>query len=111
MNLVDMELDMVNIIAVPLLLGIGIDDGVHIVHRYRHEGPGSVPQVLGTTGRAVLLTSLTTIAAFGSFATGLYRGFVSMGIILAVGIGICFLLSVYLVPALIRIVELAKVEL
>jgi predicted RND superfamily exporter protein len=111
MNLVDMELNMVNIIAVPLLLGIGIDDGVHIVHRYRHEGPGSVPQVLGTTGRAVLLTSLTTIAAFGSFATGLYRGFVSMGIILAVGIGICFLLSVYLVPALIRIVELAKVEL
>ncbi|MBW2263664.1 MAG: MMPL family transporter [Deltaproteobacteria bacterium] len=111
MNLAGMELNMVNIIALPLLLGIGIDDAVHIVHRYRHEGTGSVPRVLGTTGRAVLLTSLTTIAAFGSFALGLYQGFVSMGIILAVGIGICFLLSVYLIPALIRIVELFKVEL
>ena len=111
MNLVDMELNMVNIIALPLLLGIGIDDGVHIVHRYRHEGAGNVPRVLGSTGRAVLLTSLTTMAAFGSFALGLYRGFVSMGIILAVGIGICFFLSVYLVPALIRIVELLGVEL
>lgn len=111
MNLMGMELNMVNIIALPLLLGIGIDDGVHIVHRYIHEGPGSVPRVLGTTGRAVLLTSLTTIAAFGSFALGLYQGFVSMGIILAVGIAICFLLSVYLVPALIRLVELAKVRL
>lgn len=111
MNMMGMELNMVNIIALPLLLGIGVDDGVHIVHRYRHEGPGSVPRVLGTTGRAVLLTSLTTIAAFGSFALGLYQGFVSMGIILAVGIAICFFLSVYLVPALIRLVELIGVKL
>jgi predicted RND superfamily exporter protein len=110
-NIAGLELNMVNIIALPLLLGIGIDDGVHIVHRTIVEGPGSVPRVLGTTGRAVLLTSLTTIAAFGSFCLGLYRGFVSMGIILAVGIAICLVLSVYLVPALIRVVELLGVEL
>lgn len=111
MNLAGMELNMVNIIAIPLLLGIGIDDGVHVIHRYRHEGTGSVPRVLGTTGRAILLTSLTTMAAFGSFALGLYQGFVSMGIILAAGIAICFVLSAYLVPALLKVVELAKVKL
>jgi predicted RND superfamily exporter protein len=59
----------------------------------------------------VLLTSITTMAAFGSFALGLYRGFVDMGIILAMGIAICLILSVYLVPALIRVVELFKVKL
>ena len=93
------------------MIGLGIDFGVHIVHRYRFEGPQSVPRVLGTTGRAILLTSLTTIAAFGSFALGLYQGFASMGVILAVGIAFCFFLSAYLLPALVRVVELLGVKL
>lgn len=113
MVIAGIDLNMANIIALPLILGIGIDDGVHIVHRYLYEKEGSdrMPRVLGTTGRAILLTSLTTIAAFGSFALGLYRGLVTMGIILAVGIAFCFVLSAYFLPALIRVVELLKVRL
>jgi predicted RND superfamily exporter protein len=111
MTLLDIQLNMFNVIAVPLILGIGIDFGVHVVHRYRIEGPGQVDTVWRTVGRAILLTSLTTIAAFGSFATGLYQGLVGTGIILAIGIAICFFLSVYLLPALLRVVELAGVRL
>jgi predicted RND superfamily exporter protein len=111
MSLLGIQFNMFNVIAVPLLMGIGIDYGVHVVHRYRTEGPGSVPTVLATTGRAILLTSLTTIAAFGSFAFGLYRGLSGLGVILSVGIAICFALSVFLLPALIRPLELKKVRL
>jgi len=111
MTLLDIQLNMVNVIAVPLILGIGIDFGVHVVHRYRLEGPGRVDVVWRTVGRAILLTSLTTIAAFGSFATGWYQGLVTTGIILALGVAICFFLSVYLLPALLRVVELLGVRL
>ena len=46
-----------SIMVVPLIIGIGIDDGVHILHRYRLEGAGSMPLVLRTTGRAIQPTS------------------------------------------------------
>ena len=111
MNLLGIDLDMVNIMAVPLLLGIGIDDAVHIIHRYRIEGGKNIRNVYSTTGRAILITSLTTIAAFGSFMLCLYRGFVSMGLVLTIGIAICFLLSVYFLPALIKLAEKLKLEL
>ena len=111
MTLFGIELNMVNIAAVPLILGIGIDDGVHVMHRYRIEGAGHIDVIMRTVGRAILLTSITTIAAFGSFATGLYQGMVTLGLILSIGIAVCFVLSALFLPALLRIVELAGVEL
>ncbi len=111
MTLLDIDLNMVNVIAIPLILGIGIDNGVHVIHRYRIEGVGNIGVVLSTVGRAILLTSITTIAAFGTFAFGLYRGMVSMGIVLGLGIAICFFMSAYLLPALFGALEKAGVEL
>ena len=111
MSLLDIELNMVNVIAIPLILGIGIDNGVHVIHRYRIEGIGNIGAVLSTVGRAILLTSITTIAAFGTFSFGLYRGLVSMGLVLGLGIAICFFMSAYLLPALFGALERAGVEL
>ncbi len=111
MTVLDIELNMVNVIAIPLILGIGIDNGVHVIHRYRIEGVGNIGTVLSTVGRAILLTSITTIAAFGTFAFGLYRGMVSMGIVLGLGIAICFFMSAYLLPALFGALEKAGVRL
>ena len=110
MTLLGIELNMANVIAIPLILGIGIDNGVHVIHRYRIEGAGNIGTVLSTVGRAILLTSITTIAAFGTFAFGLYRGLSSMGIILGLGITICFFMSAYLLPALFGALEKAGVE-
>ena len=105
MTLLDIDINIANIIAIPLILGIGIDNGVHVIHRYRLEEQGQIGTVLSTVGRSIMLTSLTTIAAFGTFAFGLYRGFATMGIILGIGIAICFLLSAFLLPALFRPLE------
>ncbi len=112
MNILDIDINMVNIIAVPLILGIGIDDAVHMIHRYRIEGGGrKIDAVLNTTGRAILLTSLTTVAAFGSFMFSLYRGLSTTGIILSIGITVCFFSSVYFLPALIRLAEKLRFNL
>ena len=106
------DINMLNIIAVPLILGIGIDDAVHMIHRYRIEGGGrKIDAVINTTGRAILLTSLTTVAAFGSFMFSLYRGMSTTGIILSIGITVCFFSSVYFLPALIRLAEKLRFNL
>ncbi|MBU1078784.1 MAG: MMPL family transporter, partial [Spirochaetes bacterium] len=93
------------IMIVPLIIGIGIDDGVHIIHRYRLEKRGSIPLVLRTTGKAVMLTSVTTMIAFGSLRFSRMVGYQQFGIALFVGIGLLFLLSTILLPVIIDMLE------
>ena len=105
MHLTGLQLTMVNVMGLPLILGIGIDDGVHILHRYRVEGAGRIHTVFSSTGKAVLLTSLTTMLAFGSLLFATYRGMGSLGIALFIGVGTCFLSSILILPALIGWLE------
>ncbi len=105
MSLVGLKLSMMTFMALPLILGIGIDDGVHILHRYRVEGRGSVPLVIRYTGRAILLTSLTTMIGFGSMALGVHLGMAALGSTLFLGVGACFVSSALVLPALLAITE------
>jgi len=105
MQLIGQQLTMLNVIVIPLILGIGIDDGVHILHRYRLEGPGKIKTVFASTGKAVMLTSLTTMLAFGSLIFATYRGLGSMGSALFIGVGTCFLTSIVILPALLKLME------
>jgi len=70
-----MMLNFVSVMGLPMIVGIGIDDGVHLLHRYKYEGFNKTLLVLKSTGKAILLTSLTTMAGFGSLMLGTYRGF------------------------------------
>ncbi|MBF0430071.1 MAG: MMPL family transporter [Fibrobacteria bacterium] len=94
-----------NFMALPLIIGIGIDDGVHILHRYKLEGKFAIPTVLRYTGRAILLTTLTTIIGFGSMGLASHRGIASMGQVLVLGVGSCFLSSAYVLPSIITIFD------
>lgn len=104
-SILGIKLNVNSLSIFPLILGIGIDDGVHILHRYKREGIGSIALVLKCTGRSVLLTSLTTAIAFGSMAFSVRRGIASGGLILAVGVMLCFLTSVLVLPAIITLYE------
>jgi hopanoid biosynthesis associated RND transporter like protein HpnN len=100
-----MMLTVVNVIGIPMIVGIGIDDGVHILHRYRVEGFNRTSRVLMSTGKAVLLTSLTTMAGFGSLMISKYRGFIGLGALLVFGVGACFITTVLFMPSIINIAE------
>ena len=100
MELTGLQITLLNIMAIPMIIGIGIDDGVHIVHRYQIEGLKSHRKVFASTGRAVFLTSITTMVGFGSLWFATYRGLGSMGIALFIGVGACFLATVFVIPAL-----------
>ncbi|MFC1485338.1 RND family transporter, partial [bacterium] len=101
-----LKFDYVNIIALPIIIGIGVDDGVHLIHRYRIEK--DLMATIKSTGRAILLTSLTTIAAFGTMIVSKYQGFVSFGKVLIFGIGWAYILTVFVLGSLIRLTERSK---
>jgi hypothetical protein len=105
MGLTGIQITLLNIIAIPLILGIGIDDGVHIMHRYRIEGVGALDMVYRSTGKAIIITSLTTMLAFGSLVFATYRGFGSMGLALFIGVGACLATSLLVLPAMLALVE------
>ena len=98
MEILGLKFTMMNILAVPLIIGIGIDDGVHILHRWKMEK--NLDIVYRSTGKAILLTSLTTMLGFGSLWFATYRGLGSMGIALFIGVGTCFLATLFIIPAI-----------
>ena len=94
---VGMPFNYANIIALPLLVGIGVDNGIHVVHRMRSE---SVERLFDTsTMRAVLASGLTTVASFGNLAFSSHRGTASMGILLALGLAASMAATLIVLPA------------
>ena len=105
MNLTGILLSMMTVMGVPLIIGIGIDDGVHIMHRWRVEGNGRIRTVYSSTGKAILLTSLTTMFAFGSLIFSVMPGFGLFGGALFIGVGACFLTTVIVLPGILGIID------
>lgn len=112
MAVTGIKFDFLNIIVVPLLIGIGVDDAVHINHRYLREGKGNMQVVIGKTGTALLITSLTTIVGFASFIPSPMRAMRSTGIVLPIAMVIAFFFSVLFHPGmLILITEKLKLNI
>jgi len=86
-----------NIIALPLLLGIGVDSGIHIMHCLHENTDKHLLQT--STARGVMFSSLTTMSSFISLALIPHFGISSMGITLAVGISFTLLCTLIILPA------------
>ncbi|WGS64459.1 efflux RND transporter permease subunit [Marinitoga aeolica] len=99
----DIKFNVVNIIALPLIIGIGVDDGIHLIHRYRREN--DLRTALKSTGKAITMTTLTTGAAFGSFILAKYRGFVGFGLLLLLGVTFSYLITVFIVTSILSYME------
>jgi hypothetical protein len=103
MTSLGLAFNLVSIGMVPIILGIGIDNGIYLTNRYRDLGPDRVGEVFHDTGRAVVMTSLTTIWGFGSLALARYKGLVAAGALAALGVGFCLLTAIVLLPALVEV--------
>lgn len=98
--LLGMQVNLVNIAVIPLIIGMGIDYGVHIVHRFTVEN-GDIGVVFRYTGKGLLLSALTTMIGFGSLGLiGSFTGIASIGSILFLGITTCIAAALTLTPAL-----------
>ncbi len=101
--LLDLPFNFADVIVVPLLLGMGVDSGIHLVHRARMSDVER-KRLLGTsTAHAILFSSLTTIASFASLGFASHRGIASLGQLLAVGVGLAVVSNLFVLPALIEL--------
>jgi predicted RND superfamily exporter protein len=90
-----------NIMAIPLIVGIGVAYGIYVVQRFREDRE---PVFYGkSTGRAVILSGLTTLVAFGTLAGGTHLGIRSLGIVMCIGVVCCLVASLVLLPALFEV--------
>lgn len=110
MEVLGMKFSIMTFMALPLIIGIGLDHGIHVADRYMIEGRGSVPLVLKSTGRAVLLTSVVTMMGFGSLGLGEHVGLADFGKTIFFGIGACFVSSTFVLPAVITVWEFFKYD-
>jgi predicted RND superfamily exporter protein len=101
MVILDVRLNIFNMVVLPTVLGIGIDNGIHIFHRYREEG-GRVYHVIHTTGGAAFLTTLTTMLGFAGTLTASNQGLQSLGLVACLGLLCCMISSLTIFPAILQ---------
>ncbi|MCD4706888.1 MAG: MMPL family transporter [Candidatus Sabulitectum sp.] len=99
------KLNFYNMVVLPVLLGIGNDAGVHIVHRYMELGRGSIRRVLSTTGKHVAMASVTTMIGFSGSLLSSHPGLRSIGHIAVLGIASTLLSALLFLPALLQLLE------
>ncbi len=98
-----------NFVALPMLVGVGSVFGIHVTHRMRELGS---PRILtSSTGPAVTLSALTTMAGFGSLLSASHQGINSLGFVIATGMGANLLTALFLLPCLTQIFLSKKKEL
>jgi hypothetical protein len=97
--LLGLDFNFANVIVLPLLLGLGVASSVHLVER-RRQVASAAELMRTTTPRAVMFSTLTTLASFGSLAITAHRGMSSMGQLLTVAIVSTLICTLVVLPSL-----------
>ncbi len=103
LGLLGIPLNLFNLLSVPLVIGYGIDDHVFLVHRYLADRTGDPSRTLATTGRAIVLTSLSTTAGFAGLAAARFEGLRLLGVSGALAVLFCLLAAFAVLPALLTL--------
>jgi predicted RND superfamily exporter protein len=92
-----------NIMILPLVIGIGVTNGIQILNRVAEEQQASI--LAKSTGKAVLVSGLTAIVGFGTLGLGKHQGIQSLGLVMAVGIAACLIAALTFLPALLYVLD------
>jgi predicted RND superfamily exporter protein len=104
LRLLEIPLNPLNVMALPIVLGIAVDNGVYLVHRFLDE-QGDLLRSLAGTGRSILMTSSTTLAGFGSLLFTSHRGLASFAAALTLGVASALVISLVVLPELLRLLK------
>lgn len=88
----------VSVVVLPLTVGIGLDDCLYLVERYRETG--DVEEAVARGGRALSITTATTVVGFGALALSRYPALSGLGSLAALSLVICLVTTIVLLPAL-----------
>jgi uncharacterized protein len=98
--LLDLPLNFANVIALPLILGIGVDSGIHILHRFRTAMPADNGLLGTSSARAVIVSAFTTMGSIGNLAFSPQLGTASMGKLLTIGVAMTLICMLLILPSL-----------
>jgi predicted RND superfamily exporter protein len=98
MRLCHVMFNPLNIMAIPVILGLAVSYGVHIVHRFVEER-GDLARTIAGTGRSVVLSALTTLIGFGALIFTEHRGLASFAVVMTLGLASALAYSVVVLPA------------
>jgi predicted RND superfamily exporter protein len=99
---------MMAITALPLIVGIGIDNGIHLVRRYLESDRNRILTVAKASGAALIQSNLTTIVGFGALMTATFKPLAEMGLVTSVGVALTLAGGFWLIPAILHLKESAK---
>ncbi|MFQ5458348.1 MAG: MMPL family transporter, partial [Myxococcota bacterium] len=105
MGLFGLKFDIYNIVAMPAVVGLGINNAIYLYHRYREEGPGRLGVVLRTTGVAVSITAVAMILGFSGLLFADHPGLRSIGTLATLGIASVLLSLLTFFPAFLLFLE------
>lgn len=108
MGYFQIPLNPANIMTLPLVIGIGVTNGIHILNRFAEEQTASI--LARSTGKAVLVSGLTAIAGFGSLILAKHRGIQSLGYVMSIGLATCMVAGLTFLPALLNLLASLKAE-
>jgi hypothetical protein len=98
MALVDLQLNMANLIILPLFLGTAVDNGIHLVHRMLEDPQSAAAPLAHSTGKAIVLTSLTSMVGFGSLMVARHSGVFSLGLLTTISVGCSLIATLVVLP-------------
>ena len=108
MALIGIKYNYANIIALPLVIGLGVDYGVWYAHRRFELLDLSPWQVAAISGKPILLAAGTTFAGLGAITLAEYRGVSSMGIAITLGLACCLLAALLIAPVITQLIYRRK---
>jgi len=94
-----------SITAIPLIIGIGIDNGIHLVRRYQENEGNEILVVAKASGAALIQSNLTTIVGFGALMTSSFAPLVEMGLVTSLGVALALAGGLLLIPSVILMEE------
>ena len=98
-----LEFNPANIVTLPLIIGIDVAFGVYIIDRYREDGKLSI--FSGSTGKAIIMSSLTSLFGFSSLLVSKFQGMFSLGELMSLGIAIGLVTAIFFLPQLLALVH------
>lgn len=96
MGIFKIPFNLANFFAIPIIIGVGVDSGVHIIHRLKQER--ELPALGRATGTSVTLTAVTNAIGFGMMMIASHRGIASLGKIMAIGTICCAVAALLVMP-------------
>jgi hopanoid biosynthesis associated RND transporter like protein HpnN len=96
---IDLPFNFANIIALPLLFGLGVDSGIHMAHRLHYLQNSDENLLSSSEAQGVFYAALTTIWSFSSLAFTAHQGTASMGMLLTIGLFLTLFCALVVLPA------------